>query len=244
MYTPKTLTFLRALKRNNEKEWFHAHREDYDKYIVAPNHALIAELTKELRKIYPELTVSKRCISRINRDTRFSSNKDPYKTWVGFMFRDKSIADDAGPSLYFGYDMTGFVFGCGMWEFAKGQREHFRTQIMDKKRGPEFTKIVAALKKAKVDFSEPSLKKVPKEFDVEHPNAIFTMHNDLTVSREYDPMKKFYSPDFAKFVVKEFAPFRPFFSWMREMAKSAPKDQRRFLSVEHSRPIRDARDEF
>ncbi len=244
MFTPKTLSFLRALKRNNNKDWFHAHREDYDNYIVAPNHALIAELSKELRKIYPEITVTNRSISRINRDTRFSSNKDPYKTWVGFSFRDQTIPDEAGPGLYFGYDMTGFLFGCGKWEFVKGQREHFRSQIMDSKRGPEFTKIMSTLKKAKFDFSEPSLKKVPKEFNVEHPNAVFTMYNGLTVSREFDPMKKFYSADFAKFVVKEFTPYRAFFMWMRDMAKSAPKDQRRFLSIDRSRPMRDARDEF
>ena len=229
MYTPKTLSFLRALKRNNNKDWFHSHREDYDNYIVAPNHALIAALSKELRAVFPEVTISNRSISRINRDTRFSSNKDPYKTWVGFLFKDKSIPDDAGPALYFGYDITGFVFGCGMWEFAKGQREHFRSQIMDPARGAEFTKIMKTLKRSKIKSSEKALKKIPKEYDPTHPNAEFTMYNGLTVAREFDPIKEFYSADFPKFVMKNFKPYRAFFKWMREMAKSAPKDQRRFL---------------
>ena len=35
-FTPKTLTFLRALKRNNDREWFHAHREDYETHVKAP----------------------------------------------------------------------------------------------------------------------------------------------------------------------------------------------------------------
>ena len=35
-FSVRTVTFLRALKRNNNREWFHAHRDDYDAHVRAP----------------------------------------------------------------------------------------------------------------------------------------------------------------------------------------------------------------
>ena len=91
-FTPKTLSFLRALKRNNEREWFHARREQYDTQVRAPMIAIIEQLAIDLKPFAPELvanpTVS---LFRPFRDTRFSEDKTPLKTneegahpgWVG-----------------------------------------------------------------------------------------------------------------------------------------------------------------
>lgn len=40
-FTPKTLAFLRALKRNNRREWFHERRADYDQHVHAPMVAVV-----------------------------------------------------------------------------------------------------------------------------------------------------------------------------------------------------------
>jgi uncharacterized protein (TIGR02453 family) len=74
------LPFLKKLKANNSREWFHANRESYElarAEFVGFVELLIAELQKndkQLNGLEP-----KDCMFRINRDTRFTTDKTPYK---------------------------------------------------------------------------------------------------------------------------------------------------------------------
>src|SRR5947207_9482990 len=80
-FPPAALTFLRGLKRNNRREWFQAHRDDYEMYVREPMAAIIERLAVDLRSFAPELVASpKSSMYRIYRDIRFSENKAPYKT--------------------------------------------------------------------------------------------------------------------------------------------------------------------
>lgn len=87
MLNPKTLQFLSKLKKNNSREWFNQHRDDYDaakeNFIELVNHILAnsSQFDEEL-----SLLTYKDCIFRINRDVRFSKNKDPYKNNMAAYF--------------------------------------------------------------------------------------------------------------------------------------------------------------
>jgi uncharacterized protein (TIGR02453 family) len=78
-----TLDFLKKLKKNNNKDWFDANREKYD---VAKQDFIqnTASLIKGISSFDEEFAAAeiepKKCISRINRDIRFSKDKTPYKT--------------------------------------------------------------------------------------------------------------------------------------------------------------------
>ena len=86
-FSADTLRFLRALKRNNRREWFNAHRDDYEAYVRQPMIAIVERLADDLRAFAPELVASpKVSMYRIYRDTRFSENKTPYKTHVAARF--------------------------------------------------------------------------------------------------------------------------------------------------------------
>lgn len=87
MIGEEILAFYRALAENNYREWFHANKEWYEK-IKKLQVELVSSLIKELQKVDPllgALTPSD-CIFRINRDIRFSNNKDPYKSHAGLFF--------------------------------------------------------------------------------------------------------------------------------------------------------------
>ena len=86
-FSANTLKFLRALKRNNRREWFTAHRDDYEAHVRQPMFAIIERLAADFRQFAPELVASpKASMYRIHRDTRFSENKAPYKTHVAAIF--------------------------------------------------------------------------------------------------------------------------------------------------------------
>jgi len=54
-FTPKTLAFLRALKRNNDREWFKARKDDYEQHVREPMITLLARLADDFRRFAPEL---------------------------------------------------------------------------------------------------------------------------------------------------------------------------------------------
>ena len=86
-FTTKTLSFLRALKRNNRREWFQPRKDDYETHVRAPMVSLLERLAIDLRGFAPELIAEpKISLFRIYRDTRFSSDKRPYKTHVAARF--------------------------------------------------------------------------------------------------------------------------------------------------------------
>ena len=242
IFTPKTISFLRAIKRNNNKVWFEKHREEYVEHLKDPCQVLIAALDEPLRKGFPGIEVTKRSVTRIHRDTRFSSDKSPYKDWVGFNFRDRTVPNKMGPHLYFGFDKTGFGVGAGIYGFEGLQRAHFRDCVVSEKQGREFQKIAASMRRVGFEVGGKSLKKIPVGYDPKHANAEFLLHNGCYLWRETDLLKIFYSPKFPEWIVKAMLPTRPFYEWMREMARTAPKDPRTFFHVDESRTS--GRDEF
>ena len=86
-FTDKTFKFLRALARNNSREWFHAHKAEYDAHLRGPFLQLITDLQPDLLGISEHYRADPSGVGgslfRIHRDTRFSNDKTPYKTWSG-----------------------------------------------------------------------------------------------------------------------------------------------------------------
>jgi uncharacterized protein (TIGR02453 family) len=80
-FTPATLKFLRALKRNNDRDWFNARKPLYESEVKAPLLALITELNEHLLAFTPHhVRPPQKIAMRIYRDIRFSPNKLPYKS--------------------------------------------------------------------------------------------------------------------------------------------------------------------
>ena len=80
MNTKKILTFLRQVAANNNREWFHAHKDDYEAARAEWEHGVeqALERIKSFDDEIAPLTV-KDCTYRFYRDTRFSPDKSPYK---------------------------------------------------------------------------------------------------------------------------------------------------------------------
>src|SRR5205085_1652168 len=101
-FPAETLRFLRALKRNNRREWFEGHRGDYESYVRQPMTAIVERLAVDLRAFAPELVASpKISMYRIYRDTRFSADKKPYKTHAAAVFPTRGLAKHEGAGAYF-----------------------------------------------------------------------------------------------------------------------------------------------
>jgi uncharacterized protein (TIGR02453 family) len=83
MIQTSTLQFLKDLKKNNAKEWFDDNRKPYENAkndFLEFTQQLINGVGKFDTNILKANLDPKKCITRLNRDVRFSKDKSPYKT--------------------------------------------------------------------------------------------------------------------------------------------------------------------
>lgn len=132
-FSHDTLNFLRELSIHNERDWFSENRKRYETAVKAPFKAFVEEVIgacSEREPIFEGLE-SKHCIFRINRDTRFSKDKRPYKTHVsaGIAPGGKKSGD---PGLYLHFDAEKLMIGGGAYWVPKDDlyvlREHIAAQ--------------------------------------------------------------------------------------------------------------------
>lgn len=101
------LDFLRELRRHNDKEWFDAHRKQYA--AAREYHRQLTErLIEGIASFDPSVCGLRPqdCTYRIHRDTRFSADKSPYKTWMGIFVAPRGKKSGYG-GYYFHIDPDG-----------------------------------------------------------------------------------------------------------------------------------------
>ena len=118
-FTPALFEFLADLSENNNRDWFQANRDRYERDVGEPMIEFIADFAQRLERISPHMVADPRrsggSMFRINRDTRFSPDKSPYKTNVGAHFRHEVGRDVHGPGFYL-HLQPGQVFAAaGIW---------------------------------------------------------------------------------------------------------------------------------
>ena len=183
-FTPKALTFLRALKRNNDGEWFRAHRADYVTHIEEPLHRLLETLNDDLHDVAPELACTAReSTFRMYRDTRFSEDKTPLKTHVAWSLRPRGFPKGYAAGLYAQFDPSETWIGGGLYHpeppVRTAEREHIAAhhrRLTAIVQAPAFRKHLGTLE-------GDTLTRVPRGFDPAHPAAEYLKFKDWMVSR-------------------------------------------------------------
>jgi len=117
-FSAELFRFLLRLKRNNNRDWFMAHRDEYETWVRQPALRFITEFAAPLYEISPHLTADPRTsrgsLFRIYRDTRFSYDKRPYKTHVAMHFSHRG-KDVHSPGFYLHLEPGGCYAASGLW---------------------------------------------------------------------------------------------------------------------------------
>ncbi|MBZ5603878.1 MAG: DUF2461 domain-containing protein [Acidobacteriia bacterium] len=171
MFPPAALTFFRKLACNNDRDWFKPRKEIFDTTVKAPMIELVERINGELAGIAPlYVNDPKKAIYRIYRDTRFSSDKTPYKTHLAAIFpRRGAESRDAGPGLFFAVSHKGIEIAGGVYGPMPEDLLKIRTWLAENHES--FLKIAAGPKKLMGELRGSSLTRIPKGFDAGHPAA-------------------------------------------------------------------------
>lgn len=131
-FTPGLFEFLDELAHNNDREWFGANKQRYVDEVQEPALSFINDFAPVLEQISPHFQADSRVVGgslfRIQRDTRFSKDKTPYKTNTGLQFRHESGRDVHAPGFYLHLQPGECFAGVGLWhpeaKVAQRIREH------------------------------------------------------------------------------------------------------------------------
>ena len=216
-FSPQALTLLRALKRNNTRDWFKARKDRYDALIKAPMIEIIERLAADFRTFAPDLVASpKTSLFRIYRDTRFSEDKTPLKTHIAAVFPSRHLPKLGGAGLYFQVAPDGVWAGGGLHSPLAPQLQQVREHIASNLRqfraiveSPSFRRGVGQL-----DATE-RLRRVPRGFPPDHEAAHYLKFRQFIAGRDF-PAALAASPRFYAGIVGVFRQIAPLVRFLNE----------------------------
>ncbi|MBX7117459.1 MAG: DUF2461 domain-containing protein [Gemmatimonadaceae bacterium] len=223
-FRPQALTFLRGLKRHNDKPWFEANRPTYQAEVLGPLKLLAEELDVRFARLAPEFVAPPRhALFRIHRDVRFSKDKSPYKThaalWAFHRDAGRGVGRDAhgGAGFYFHIEPGASLVAGGFWMPPRPLLGRIRERIVDEQRGfeklvraPAFTRRFGALSE---DDPGVRLTRVPRGFAPDHPAAHWLRFNSFTAHRMLTDAEVL-SPRLVDAIMKDYAALLPLVRWL------------------------------
>lgn len=134
-FSDASFKFLRGLASHNEKPWFAAHKHEYEEHVRQPFLRLIADLQPDLAQVSERYRADPRTVGgslyRIYRDSRFSSDKSPYKPWQGARLYHERRKQVPAPSFYIHLQPGASFIGAGLWGQSPEVQRRVRQFIFD-----------------------------------------------------------------------------------------------------------------
>lgn len=201
-FPKKGVKFLNDLSRNNNREWFNENKQFYKEFVEEPAKELELAVREKLDTLTGIDHGGK--VFRIYRDVRFSKDKTPYNTYARILWApsDKNKGCGDKPAFYLSIEPKTIRVGMGLFEFSKPLLDAYRNYLVDEKTGAKFARIIANLEKKGFNLKEPELKKVPRGFDPDHPNAEFFRHKSISIWQNEPHPSDLFTPKSINYLLK------------------------------------------
>lgn len=198
----EAIGFFDELEANNNREWYQAHKDVYERACRVPLEALLAELE-------PRYGHGK--IFRINRDTRFSADKSPYKTHVAAAF----------PGGYVALSTEGLYVGAGAYMLEPDALARYRDAVADDITGRKLERIASKLDGQGYEFGgHEILKSAPKGYPRDHPRVRFLRHKGIYAGKGFPPAAWLHTRKAYDKVTAVLRDLRPLMTWLDEHVKA------------------------
>lgn len=211
MIEKSTFSFLRNLKKNNDRGWF---SENKEKYTAAQQNVLefVEELLAEMSKFDENFAKldPKKTLFRIYRDTRFSKNKSPYKTNFGASIN--GIGKKDGGAGYYLHISPGECFtAAGVYRCDPKKLKELRREISVN--ADEFKSIIQDRNFRNFEFNNEKLSRVPQGFEKDDPMAEYLKMKNLVVSQNIKD-EDLMNTESVKFVAENFRKMSKFVDFL------------------------------
>jgi uncharacterized protein (TIGR02453 family) len=211
---PASFDFLKKLKKNNNREWFNAHKTGYQQELSFME-AFADGLLKNLNSHdMIETPSGKKSLFRIYRDTRFSSDKTPYKTHWSGSFKRATKYRRGG--YYFHIEQGNSFIAGGFWGPVPVDLRRIRDDIAFD--AAPLRKILKSRSFVSMfgTLQGEQLKKAPQGYDANHEAIDLLRHKQFLLIRRFSD-KEVLNKGFLKEANLTFKAMRPFFDYMSEV---------------------------
>jgi uncharacterized protein (TIGR02453 family) len=212
--------FLAELREHNDRDWFAAHRETYDRCLLEPARDLVEAMGEELGRAGIEANADPRVggsIFRINRDTRFSKDKRPYKDHLDLWFWHGEGASRRRPGYFFRLTPDTLVLGAGMHHFERELLERYRAAVDDDTRGAALAGVVAEARRGGYGIGAQGYKRVPRGYDAGHERRELLLHDGLFAWIDLPLPPAVHTAELPRLCVRHYADLRPVQDWVVEL---------------------------
>jgi uncharacterized protein (TIGR02453 family) len=215
-FSPAALDFLRKLARNNRREWFKPRKHIYDSEIHAPMLQLIAAINAELVKFAPRYVITPaKAMLRIYRDTRFSTNKTPYKKHVSALFPRAGASRTSGACFYFHFTDKELLIFAGVWNPPADELRAIRGFLAEHHAELERMLRAKAVRELYGEMQGEQLTRVPAGFSKEHAAAKLLRGKQWYVERTL-PAQILLGAGAVTEIVRHFRAAAPFVEFMNQ----------------------------
>jgi uncharacterized protein (TIGR02453 family) len=211
MWPPAALEFLRELEANNDRDWFKANRDRYERDLLAPARTL-AERLSHLGEPH---------FFRPFNDTRFRPGP-PIKEQLGV-----AIGYHGAGGFYFQLSLDGLLVAAGLHRPASDQLERFRAAIDDDRQARRFERAVKVAEAAGLSTPQPELKRPPRGYSADHPRLDRLRLKELTVFERHELEPWLHTPECDKRIRVQLDGARPLVKWISEVVGPSRRADRR-----------------
>jgi uncharacterized protein (TIGR02453 family) len=199
--------FFRDLSAHNNRDWFLAHKDVYERACRAPMLALAAALEPRWGRAW---------VSRINRDLRFARGAPPYKTHIAAALGGR----------YISLSPDGLWVGAGIYRPDAPRLRRLRAAIDDAKTGGQLQSILAALRRKGFDIdTHDRVASAPRGFRPDHPRIDLLRMKDLYAGREFAPAAWLGTPAALRRIEKVMTETGPLVAWLRRHVPGGGGDE-------------------
>jgi len=187
-FSTKSFALMREFARNNNREWFAANKARFEETLRDPFLRLIGDLAAPLEKISQHFSADARAqggsMFRIYRDTRFSKDKTPYKTWLGARLHHERAKQVAAPTFYMHIQPGSSFVGGGLWHPEAPTLQRVRDFLVD---NPATWKKAVRSKKfaSTFEIGGDALSRPPRGYDPNHELIDDIKRKDFAAWREF-----------------------------------------------------------
>jgi uncharacterized protein (TIGR02453 family) len=162
-----------------------------------------------------------RSVFRLNRDTRFSRDKSPYKDWLALIwFLDTDFGRLESPCFYFHLTGYSFLWSVGCYRFSQPALERWPQFLADPEKGPRLAKIIEDYDARDLIINEPFLKRLPAGADKNDPLAKYLRYRGLYVlSNPKKPDLQLFTPEASQYIANLLLSGRELLEWLTDLYK-------------------------
>ncbi len=182
-FDPKALDFLQRIAKNNSKEWFEAHKEEYEQLILSPSRLFVEEMGEHLLALEPTLNYApkiNKSLFRIYRDTRrMGADKRPIKERIGFIWWQGAGKRLQSSSFYMHFGAQELYVAAGIRWFEKPMLDAYREFIADDKRRSQLREVLSSVTQKGYEALPYGYKRFPRGFSADMPDVELSLYKGM-----------------------------------------------------------------